>query len=72
MLLIGIMFENIPGLKVSLEGYSNYWETRVKAFGLATILLRAGLKINYTLDKHLGPSSSSGYSPYFLKASSTP
>eukprot|EP00798_Chlamydomonas_sp_ICE-L_P019864 gene19864-26558_t len=45
MLIMGLALQNVPG--EILRGYKHSWESKIKAFGLATILMRAGLKINY-------------------------
>eukprot|EP00798_Chlamydomonas_sp_ICE-L_P019863 gene19862-26557_t len=45
MLIMGLALQNLPG--DILRGYKHSWESKIKAFGLATILMRAGLKINY-------------------------
>lgn len=45
MLIIGAVFENLP--REILRAYKHSWVSAIKAFGLATILMRAGLKINY-------------------------
>ncbi len=45
MLIIGAVFENLPG--EILRAYKHSWVSVIKALGLATILMRAGLKINY-------------------------
>ncbi|GAX78122.1 hypothetical protein CEUSTIGMA_g5564.t1 [Chlamydomonas eustigma] len=46
MLAFGVLIENVPG--DLLRGYQHSWAVHIKSFGLATILMRAGLKINYT------------------------
>lgn len=43
MLTIGVIFRNLPG--DIFAGYDHAVEVRVKAFGLATIMMRAGLKV---------------------------
>lgn len=55
MLALGVVLRNVPG--DLLEGYKHSWETHIKAFGLATILFRAGTTEFWTtsgsLDKWL-------------------
>ncbi|KAG1663068.1 hypothetical protein FOA52_011588 [Chlamydomonas sp. UWO 241] len=45
MLIIGAVVVNLPGH--IMYAYKPSWSSHIKAFGLATILMRSGLKIDY-------------------------
>lgn len=58
MLIIGAVIQNLPGN--ILRAYKHSWVSKIKAFGLATILMRAGLKIDYVKVGEWGSSARTG------------